>query len=110
MGALVIQRAQRPRRRIAGEGADTSLVLLIDRKENPLPLIEGQPGGVDHPRHGLHRVEPTRIGIKAKDRDAFRGAQRRLGISADVDEHRSLPSTATVPLMLPNPRAVMTSF
>ena len=53
MGELAIQRAQRPRRRIAGEGADAPLVLLIGRKEDLLSLIQGQPGGVDHPRHGL---------------------------------------------------------
>src|SRR5215203_2518104 len=74
MRELVIQWAQRPSRRIAGEGTDAPLGLLIDRKEDLLAPIQSQPGGVDHPWQGLHRVERTRVGIEAKDRDAIRGA------------------------------------
>ena len=39
MRELLIQRAQRPRRRIAGEGTNAPLVLLIGRKEDLPSLI-----------------------------------------------------------------------
>src|SRR5215208_3241880 len=64
MGALVIQGAQRPSRRVAGEGADPPFVLLIGREEDLLWPIQGQPGGIDHPRHGMHRMQLTRAGIE----------------------------------------------